>query len=202
IRGTKVSYTVLDKTMSATKRLVEKGELDKLTVIDNYLDFMDNLSTQLDYYRAKKKSSKNDKKISALKITKSNIENNFIAAGVADCNTLIEIFTPKFEANSGDIKLVNKIIKLLNRQDCVDSDLYAKLAEKKFELEPNADAAHNMARFFIKKKEFDKSKEYLNKAIELEEDANKKASLHYKLANILLMEGHLSESKQKGLLGS
>jgi len=199
LQGTKISYTVLDKTMAATKQLVTAGEVDKLTVIDNYLEFMDNISTQLEYYRAKTQSAKNDKKIKALNITKNNIENNFIAAGVADCETLIRIFTPKFEANSEDIKLVNKIIKLLNRQDCVDSDLYAKLAEKKFELEPNADAAHNMARFFIKKKEFEKSKEYLNKAIELEVDASKKAGLHYKLANILLMQGKLSKAKSSAL---
>lgn len=199
LRGTKISYTVLDKTMTATKQLVQSGDLEKIVVIDNYLEFMDNISAQLNYYRAKDKSAKNDRKIAALNATRNNIENNFIAAGVADCETLIKIFTPKYEANSEDLKLVTKILKLLNRQDCIDSDLYAQLAEKKFSLEPNADAAHNMARFFIKKKEFDKSKDYLKKAIELEEDNNKKAGLHYKLANILLMQGKLSASKASAL---
>ena len=88
---------------------------------------------------------------------------------------------------------------MLNRQECEDGALYAKVAEQKYKLEPNADAAHNLAKMFIKKKQFSKSKEYIQKSISLEEDAEARADLHFKLASILLMENNLVGSRKNAL---
>ncbi len=92
--------------------------------------------------------------------------------------------------------LINKIMKMLNRQECEDGLLYAKVAEQKYKLEPSADAAHNLAKMFFKKKQFSKSKGYFEKSIALEEDAEVKADLHYKMAIILLSENELIASRK------
>ncbi|WP_372641510.1 hypothetical protein [Ancylomarina sp.] len=190
MRGIDAEAAVVNKTMEAGKLLVMAGELAPELVIDDYLAFMDLLKAQMEKY---------PKKASNIKGAIVNVENDFFAAGVADCETLSSIFTPKFEANPKDMVLINKIMKMLNRQECEDGALYAKVAEQKYKLEPSADAAHNLAKMFIKKKQFSKSKEYIVKSISLEEDAEVKADLHFKLGSILIMEHDLVGSKKNAL---
>lgn len=184
--------TVISNTMEASKILVQNNQIEPEEVIDNYLLFMDMAAKQMDM-------EEDDAKKENINAARLNVEQIFFAAGVADCETLSNIFTPKFEANNSDMVLIDKILRMLNRQECEDGPLYAKVAERKYELEPSADAAHNLAKMFIKKKEFAKSKNYLKKAIELEENTEVKADLHFKLATILLMENNLTEAKNNAL---
>ena len=188
--GVNTEAAVVNKTMEAGKMLVLAGELAPELVIDDYLAFMDLLKAQMEKY---------PKKAENVKGAIVNVENDFFAAGVADCATLSSIFTPKFEANPKDMVLINKIMKMLNRQECEDGALYAKVAEQKYKLEPSADAAHNLAKMFIKKKQFSKSKEYIAKSIALEKDAEVKADLHFKLGSILSMEQDYVGSKENAL---
>lgn len=190
LRDVKAEAAVVNKTMEAGKILVMAGELAPELVIDDYLAFMDLLTKQMELY---------PKKANNIKGARANVENDFFSAGVADCETLSGIFTPKFEANPDDMVLINKIMKMLNRQECEEGVLYAKVAEQKYKLEPSADAAHNLAKMFIKKKQFSKSMGYLEKSISLEEDAEVKADLHFKLGSILLMQHKLVAVRKNAL---
>jgi tetratricopeptide (TPR) repeat protein len=183
---------VINYTMEASGILVKAGEIEPEEVIDNYLLFMDMAEKQ-------KKAETKQSKIDNIENARLNVERIFFKAGVADCETLSNIFTPKFEANKDDMVLINKILRMLNRQECEDGALYAMVAERKYELEPNADAAHNLAKMFIKKKEFGKSIGYLEQAIELEEDADIKADLHFKLANIHFFNNNYPAVKKHAL---
>ncbi|MDE5423248.1 tetratricopeptide repeat protein [Ancylomarina sp. DW003] len=187
MRGVDAEEAVVNKTMEAGKLLVMAGELAPELLINDYLAFMDLLKARMAKY---------PKKANNVKGAIANVENDFFAAGVADCETLSNIFTPKFEANPEDMVLINKIMKMLNRQECEDGALYAKVAEQKYKLEPSADAAHNLAKMFIKKKQFSKSKEYLQKSIDLEEDAEIKADLYFKLASINFMNFKLTSARK------
>lgn len=192
IQGLKSEAKVIANTMEASKILVQNNEIQAEEVIDNYLLYMDMAKKQMD-------AETNVKKKDNIDNARKNVEKIFFAAGVADCETLSNIFTPKFEANKDDMKLINKILRMLNRQECEDGALYAMVAERKYELEPNADAAHNLAKMFIKKKEFSKSEGYLKQAVELEEDAEVKADLHYKLAGINFYNKNYSGVKSHAL---
>jgi tetratricopeptide (TPR) repeat protein len=190
MRGVDAEAAVVNKTMEAGKMLVMAGELAPELVIDDYLAFMDLLKAQMEKY---------PKKATNVKGAIANVENDFFAAGVADCETLSSIFTPKFDANPKDMVLIDKIMKMLNRQECEDGALYAKVAEQKYKLDPSADAAHNLAKMFIKKKQFSKSKAYIVKSISLEEDAEIKADLYFKLGSIDLMQHKLVAAKKNAL---
>ncbi|PID89159.1 MAG: hypothetical protein CSB01_03460, partial [Bacteroidia bacterium] len=192
MRGINSEAKVIDNTMEAASLLVKAGLISPEEVIDNYLLFMD-------MAKKKKDATKDESKKDNIENARRNVERIFFTAGVADCETLSKIFKPKFEANGNDIKLVNKILRMLNRQECDDSELYAKVAEKKYQLEPGADAAYSLARMFTSKRDFPKAKRYFNEAISQEKDAERLGDLHYKLATILLMEKNYPQAKQHAL---
>ncbi len=192
MQGEKSEAKVIDNTMEAASLLVKAGLISPEEVIDNYLLFMDMAKKQKD-------ATKDEAKKDNIENARRNVERIFFTAGVADCETLVKIFSPKFEANRDDISLVNKILRMLNRQECDNSELYAKAAERKYQLEPGADAAYSLARMFTSKRDFEKAKKYFNEAISQEKDAERLGDLHYKLATILLMEKNYPQAKQHAL---
>lgn len=112
------------------------------------------------------------------------VEKIFAESGAADCETLVTIFTPKFEANPDDVELLKKITELLNNADCHTSDLYANASEKLYELEPSAQSAYNLARLFVIRNEIEKASEYYLNAIKAETDMLKVADYYVELASI------------------
>lgn len=112
------------------------------------------------------------------------------------CEKLTEIYTPKFKATPDDKELVEKIITLLKRSpDCAKTDFYLQVAEKNLELNPNADAAAALAKAFQEKSQLGKAKGFYEKAIELEEDADKKASYYLVLAGIELSNRSCAQAR-------
>ena len=58
---------------------------------------------------------------------KAELEARFIQSGVASCETLLSILTPKFEAEPNNAELAGRIVKMLNvAEDCIKNDLYLK----------------------------------------------------------------------------
>ncbi len=116
------------------------------------------------------------------------IEQLFIQSGVASCENLEKIYKPKFEANPNDADLIKKIGNYLAREEC-KSDFQNTIAEKSYEIEPNAAAAVMLAMAFEERGEADKAKEYMDQAISLETDAKTKSNYCVRAAGVSLSRG-------------
>lgn len=93
------------------------------------------------------------------------------------------IFLPKLKANPEDKVLINKAIKFYKADPLYkDNPNFIGLLEKSYNLEPNAQAAESLGRYFESKKNTSKANDYFEKAAELSTDNNKKEELYYKLA--------------------
>ena len=112
----------------------------------------------------------------------NNLDALLVMSGIATCDKIIEIFTPKFENNKNDVGLVRATVKILDRQGCNDNKLFAASSEKLFELEPSALSAYSLARYFYKSNQFSKATEYYKKAIDMQDDNYEKARYYYELA--------------------
>jgi len=114
------------------------------------------------------------------------LEKSFANSGAASCEALVEMYQIKFNENPEDIQLLKKISRMLNKQDCTDYDLYDKVAEKRYQLEPSAGAAYSMARLFLKKQDIDKSIKYYKEAIDSEGDSEMLARYYHELGLLTL----------------
>ncbi|MDD4108811.1 MAG: hypothetical protein PHH93_08840, partial [Prolixibacteraceae bacterium] len=105
-QGEKTELPVFVLLMQTTRSLFLLGELPKETVVTNY-DLCNNNLEQL-------LANCDDQEISKTATdVKNNIEDIFGASGAADCEALINIFTPQFEEKSTDIEFIKGMLRRL-----------------------------------------------------------------------------------------
>jgi tetratricopeptide (TPR) repeat protein len=165
---------VMVTLMQLSNALLKSGVIEGRELIDIYLVTVDILETRI---KAGKSRGQAEKAL-------ENIEAIFANSGAADCETLVEIFGPKFEQTPEDLEFLKKITSLLTDQDCEDSQLFANASENLYRIEPSAQAAYNLAKLFFKKEDFTKSVTYYREAIGSEADAELKAKYQYELGLI------------------
>ena len=74
---------------------------------------------------------------------KTDLESLFISSKVASCESMVELFTPRFEAAPDDLELATKIVKMLSSAgDCMDNDLYLNAVTTMHRLNPNYSSAY------------------------------------------------------------
>lgn len=176
--GEETEYYVFGFYMNTAVLLNAKGEVSKEKVVELYTSITDLLNKQL----AKETNEEKKQKIAE---TAKAVEDNFTNSGVADCATIIELYTPKFKENPKDIELAKKIIFLLDKgsgDDCKLSDLYMQAAVVVYNSEKSSSSAHSIAQSYFRRNDFDKAEEFYGEAIKLEETASKKADMYYELA--------------------
>lgn len=157
--------------MQSTRSMFGFGELTKEKVIETY----DLVSGYVNKHLAK---NPNDETTLSVR---DNVDLIFQRSGAADCEALLAIYGAKYATISSNIEELKKMLRMLDRENCTESELYAKASEKLFELEPSAEAAYNMARTFAIAKKLDKAEAYYKQAIELEKDPIKLSSYYYQL---------------------
>lgn len=174
LQGVETEAPVLILLMQATRGLYGIGDLSKEKVIENY-DIASNIINQ-----ALQKNATDNNYI----IARDNVDQVFQASGAADCEALINIYTPKFDQISANLEDLKKMVRMLDRQGCDASPLYAKASEKLYQMEPSAEAAYSMARTFVKANNHDRAEEYYKQAIGMEKDPLNLSKYYYEMATL------------------
>ncbi len=165
---------VLILLMQSTNRLYGLGELTKTNVVENY----DLVSRVANNYLKKDPTSQN------FITARDAIDQVFQTRDAADCEALISIYGPKFDQVASNIDDLKKMLRLLDRQKCDSSPLFAKASEKLYSMEPSAEAAYNMARLFVKANQLDKAESYYKQAVASEKDPLNLAKYYTELAKL------------------
>lgn len=126
------------------------------------------------------------KKQEALKNVKENLVAMFINSGVADCESLQNIYGPKVEENKTDSAFLKKTIAILKMMKCNESEVYFRASEYMYSINPTADAAVGVAYMYYKKGDYEQSVKYFDEALATESDDLKKSEMAYATAAALL----------------
>ncbi len=171
-------YYVLSYYFTTTVVLYQNSLLTKEDVLLNYSNVMEVLNMQI-------QNENNERTKNAILAEAQAVEDLFINSGVADCESVIKLYEPKFAETPTDVELAKKIVALLNMgnsDECKLSDLYLKAATLIFENEKSASSAHSIAQSYLKRKEYATADNFYIKAIELESDLKKKADMYHEQA--------------------
>jgi tetratricopeptide (TPR) repeat protein len=167
--------------MQTTRSLFKLDALPKETVVKNY----DKCNTYLSSIIA---TSKDEAKVKDAKEIQTYIEGLFSTSGAADCDALVNIFSPQFEERNSDIEFIKSMLRRLRQARCDDSQLVEKATMRLYELEPSAEAAFNMARGFLKKDNLEMAKKFYDQAISQETDKKLLANYYYERGLLLYIK--------------
>lgn len=133
---------------------------------------------------AKKEVNTANQYITYIKSMKTNMVGQFGASGAADCETLVEIFTPQVEDKKDDGVFLSNVTALLSRSKCKDTDLYFKCAEYRYNLAPDMESAKGMAQLAMKNQDWDKALYYLDQSLGFAIQPDDKADIQLLMANV------------------
>lgn len=167
------------------KKKIEKSAL---------FDWYPKVSEVIDY-NLKNASSANITK--AWESVQANVDKMF--GTVAECPDLVEIYSQQFAESPDDIELLKRMIKIFDKRDCSEEDLYLKVAAQLYEKEPSAEAAYAIANGYAKKKNLSVAAEFYAKTYDSSEDAELKMKAYDKGARVALAQGQYGKAKSLAL---
>ena len=173
-------------------------ETDTQKVFDTYDDALDAVNSKIDYHskaldELNEKVSKNVSLSSAENIDLKNHEINLRGLGqietildniideIVTCDKLIPLYTKNLESYKTDAKWLRRAASRLNAKECTESDIYRKLVEAYVNVNPSPEA-YIFYHDLLQKLGKTSDQNYLQKAINLENDPYKKADLLYRIA--------------------
>ena len=153
--GTEAEAGVLPVYMHNVVELYEEKVLSAEDVMDAY-------SYVMGIIEAQEKTNNSE----SLQEYKQGVENLLITSGVATCENLITLFTPRFAANPTDVDLVSKIVGLLSSSGCETSDLFLQAVTALNELKPSYQTSYYLYRLHFSREETEQALGYLQAAID------------------------------------
>ncbi len=138
----------------------------------------------------------NPKKKENLQSIKDNLVAMFVKSGVADCESLQNIYGPRVEENKSDSTFLKKALAILKLMKCNESEVYFKASEYMYNINPTGDAAVGVAYMYYKKGDYDTSVKFFDEALQKESDPAKKAEIAYATAAALLNAKKVSQARK------
>lgn len=116
---------------------------------------------------------------------RKDLDNLFASSGVASCDNLVALYTPRFEANPKDENLVNTIVKMMSASNCIDKELFLNAVEALYGMEPSAATAYLLFRLYERNDDFEKAVSYMQCAIDANpKDSVQNADYYYEMATV------------------
>ena len=184
-QGESVSADIVAYGMLITTELYQKKEATAEQVMNYYSTNGTTIEKQLAA----------DPTNEDLKKAKETLDAYFINSGVANCDNLIALYTPRFEQNPNDVELLKKIVSLLGANRCNKADLYFKAAIALQKAEPSTDGALNLARLYVERGEYAKSIPLFKEAAAAQATATDKANIYLLAADAMLKAGDKGDAK-------
>ena len=162
--------------------LYHEGTLDAEKVIEVYEVATKNLAEV---------NPKNDVEKRSIDKTIEDIESLFITSQVASCDNLLELFTPRYNANPDDLNLAKNIVRMMNMTEgCSDNDLFLNAVNTMYRLEPSHNSAYYLSRLYSGRNDIDNAIKYMQEAIDAEEsDAAADANYYFEIAATCFKNG-------------
>lgn len=172
-RETKPSLYIFN--LNAAIELCKIGLIDEEEVINVY----ERNSEFLDAAEAK-----NDTEREANEKIRADLENLFVSSKLADCDKIIALFGPRFEADPTDVEFATKVVKIMSSaEDCMDNNLFISAATAVYNANPSAASARMLYQLNAAQGKVDLAIKYMEEAIAAEDsDAEMDADLQYELA--------------------
>ncbi len=95
----------------------------------------------------------------------ADFDNTFISSGVANCDNLVKVFTPRFEADPTNVDQLKMIVGLLSGNNCLDTDLFFNTVTELYKVEPSQSSAYFLYKLNSSRDNHVEALKYLDESI-------------------------------------
>ncbi len=176
LRGDQSEDVVLFTWLKTGLSLMNHGDISK----DQFFNDFMTISAVFDVQIANASGSETER----IKKIRNGCEDLFVKSGGGECASIENMLQEQFSADKDNAENVSRIVGLLDKLSCTDSPFYVEVVEKNYALNPDYKAAYQLAKLFVKKQDFQKSKTYYQEAINSCDDKAVKSMYCYELASI------------------
>ena len=171
--------------LNAAVALFKDGVIDAEEVINTY----ENSMSYLEAICAKDGSETNTK-------VKSDVENIFISSHVADCDNLLALFGPRYDADPENVDLATKIVKMMGTTEgCTSNDLFLNAVNVMHSKNPSYLSAYNLFKLYSSRGDYNKAVSFAEEAIAYDESDTKiDAQYNYELAAYAIKSGKTAKA--------
>ena len=142
---------------------------------------------------AKAQESGKERDVKRYEKAKGNIETVFVA--IADCADMVPVLDAAVAADPENMDLKLKVLRLLNKKECTDNDLFLPVATAVYSVEPSAPAAYAIGIGFAKASQLDSSFTYMEDAVNRCGDCTEKLTYLLKTGQIASAMGRTSTAR-------
>lgn len=181
--GQNIEPSIMVLTMQKVSEMYSKKTVDAEKVMNLYSNLTPLLEVQIKANHPDAAQAKKD------------VDNLFAVSGVASCENIVALFTPRLNASPSDKELVGGIVSLLNNAGCYQEPLFLKAVESLYKMDPSYQSAFYLYKLYSIKEDFVNASKMLQEAIDSpESDSKLDAEYLYMLASIYL--GKLDNSSK------
>ena len=182
--GSKTDMKTFPLYMKVACDLYKEGNLeveDVLGVYENTMKYLSEVNTE-----------GNEIKQRLVEKTTGDVDAIFGASGVADCDNLVAIYGPKFEADPANVELAKSIAsKLAKVEGGSETDLFIRTMTIWYDKEPSANAAYMLYKLNSSRGDVENAYKYMNEAINSEDsDPDTDAGYYFELAAFAYKNGN------------
>lgn len=185
--GNKSQGPILNFYFRTMAKMVREEVVGKAKIFDAY----DKVSAIIDVNI--NKYANDARRLANWKNIKGNIEAEF--EPFATCDDLISIYQIKYDANKEDVQLLNKIIGILDKKGCEESQLYFDATVQLYKMEPSPTSAYLIGRMYMIDQNYTEALKYLTEATTLEDDEDL-AKIYFYIALINQKQNKMSGARR------
>jgi tetratricopeptide (TPR) repeat protein len=127
---------------------------------------------------------------------KGNIDEVFIA--IAQCEDMVPVLSMKVASDSANMDLKQKVLRLLNKKECTDNDLFLPVATAVHELSPTHSSAFAIGYSQAKNDNFSEAYTYMKQAVEICNDCSEQQAYLLKTGQIASFLKKSNEARRYG----
>lgn len=158
--------------------MYKMGKITPEDFVNDYVEFSDNLRLWLD-------AEKNPKRKKMINTFISMVDKVFTASDLATCDNYEKIFGRNYDSLKTNVDFLKKILSLMSKEGCVNTDFFEKVAIDLYKQEPSAESAYTLSQLLASKEKYQEALKYALQAIDLHKDNDSvKAEYYFNAAKI------------------
>lgn len=174
LQGNEAELNYITGLIQTATVMQKFGKITDEKLLEEYL-------LSVDILNAQKKVESNPSKINRVR---SILDKVIAETKIGNCEIIESSFNDKVRAENPDVDLIRVVNDIMVGSGCDNTLFYSDVNEILLEVDPDPALAYEVAKYNLKNDNFEKAAEFILKAINNEEDAEKKANYQYQLSVI------------------